>query len=88
MLDLFLGPGLRGGLKVSIAFEDVAKINCVVAAVELDHAGGLDNLHQLRIELGGLEILPGDIVQGPMLPSHEMLFPTVPRPSIGTGDPS
>jgi len=62
VLHLFLGPGVRGVLEIRIVAEDVAEIGRVVAAVVLDHAGGFDDLHQLGVDLGGIELVPGNVV--------------------------
>src|SRR3546814_16136935 len=61
VLDLFGGPPLGGALEVRIVWKDIAEIGRVVAAVILDHARGLDDLHQLGIDLAGVETLPRKI---------------------------
>src|SRR3546814_9149471 len=42
----------------------------VVAAVILDQARGLDDLHHLGIDLAGVETLPRNVVQLPVTAGH------------------
>ena len=66
MLHFFLGPLPGDDLELRIVVEDAAEIGRIVAAVMLDHGGGLDHFENIGIDLGGIELRPGDIVEGPM----------------------
>src|SRR5262249_3556822 len=50
-----------------IVVEDVAEIGRIVAAVGLDHAGGLDHLEDFRIDAGTIEPFPGYVIERPVL---------------------
>ncbi len=67
VLDLLGGPGLRRLLELGIVGEDVAEIGGVVVGVVLDARRRLDDLEQLRVDLAGIEPVPRDVLERPVL---------------------
>jgi len=67
VLDLFLGPPDRSFGKLGIVLEHFLKIPAVIAAVLLHKACRLDDLDQIGINLARVEVLPGNIVERPVL---------------------
>ena len=80
MLDLLAAPGAGDLLEGRVVVEHVAKISRIVAAIALDHGGGLDDPQDLRIDPRAVEPVPGDVLQRPAF--HEAcITPTlVPGP--------
>jgi hypothetical protein len=70
VLHLLHRPGFRRCPELGVVGKDVAEIGRVVAAVVFDHAGGLDDLHQLGVDFGRVEPLPVNVVQTPVTGGH------------------
>jgi len=70
VLNLLGGPDPRRLLKARIALKDALEIAGVFIAVMLDEACGLDNLDDFRVDLGGLETIPRNVVQRPVRHAH------------------
>ncbi len=81
MPDFLVGPGAGRRLELAVVAEHVAQIGGVVAAVVFDEARRLDQLEDVRVDLAGIEEMPGYVVQGPVLngpgPAHLPYVPHV-----------
>src|SRR4029077_3670309 len=66
VLDFLLAPAAGVLLKIGIVVEDSAQVMGVRAAIVFDKTRGLDDPHDLRIELILLEAIPGNVVERPM----------------------
>ena len=53
-------PMISGGAKIRIVREHPIEIDGIICAVALHHGGGLDERHNGGIDLGGVELVPGD----------------------------
>jgi len=65
MLRLFFRPRRRRGGELLVVGEDAAQVGRVVGGVALDQRCSLRHHHQVGIDLGGIETMPGYIVEGP-----------------------
>ena len=66
MLHFLQRPIPGDGLEVVIIVKHVAEISGVVAAVIFDKGGRLDELDDVGIDRGRLEVVPGNLIEGPM----------------------
>ena len=60
MLHFLICPVIGGGAEIRIVREDVVEVDGIVRAVAFHHGGGLDEGHDGGIDLGGVELVPGD----------------------------
>ena len=67
MLHLLGGPGVGGPAEVGIVAEHAVEVDGVVRAVPLHHGGGLHQRDQLGVRPGGIEPVPGHVLEAPML---------------------
>ena len=65
------------GAKAVIIVKHIVEISGVVAAVILHEGRGLHELYQLGVDFAWVELIPGNLVEGPMRHLGPML------PSIG-----
>src|SRR6202043_496151 len=71
VLDLLLPPAPRRRGKTGIVVKHAAEILGVVGAVLLDQARRLDDAQNLRIDPGGVETCPGDVIERPVTHTRE-----------------
>ena len=73
MLDLFLGPVVGCGAEIRVVVENAAKILGIVAPITLHHRRGLHQRHECRVNVLGIEPVPGYILDPPMFHPGNML---------------
>ena len=66
MLHFFKGPALGSVLKLRVIRENTAQILGIDAAIVLDHGSSFDDPEHVRIDLGRVKTVPGNIVQSPV----------------------
>jgi hypothetical protein len=67
VLHLFGGPGIGSPAEVGVVAEHAVEVDGVVRAVPLHHRGGLHQGDQLGVRHGGIEPVPGHVLEAPML---------------------
>ena len=67
VLDFLDGPVVAGDAEVGVVEEDAAEIDGVVGAVAFDHGGGFDEGEDVGVDVLGLELVPCDVVERPVL---------------------
>ena len=67
MLHFLIRPVVGGLAEVGIVAEHAVEVDRIVGAIPLHHGGGFDQGNQIRIDLGGIEAVPGHILDAPML---------------------
>src|SRR5882757_5960298 len=56
---------MGGALKVGVALKHVVEIGAIVARIVFDERRRLGDLQQISIDLGSVELLPGNVFQRP-----------------------
>ena len=78
VLPLLDAPALRHPLEGGIVMEHAAEVLRVVGAVLLDQARRLDDAQEIGLDPGGVEAIPGDILERPR--SHDAAYPPLGPP--------